>query len=332
MLESIKKFRVFCLLFAVSLSFVFGLESAVMAQDSEETQVSSTDTEQSDFVVQDGRLVKYDGTSESVIIPEEVEIIGDYVFSGHSEINQIKLPSNLLRVGHYAFCGCESISEIEIPDKTEIVEYLAFSNCTKLQKIKIGKSVREMGHMSLWLCTSLKSIEVDEENEVYSSIDGVLYDKNIKTLIKCPAAFEGEFFAPEGIASVCKHAFAGCSKITKVVLGGGLKEIGESAFFSCSLLENIGLSEGVKYIGPYAFSDCVSLDNVSIPSTVKYIGRGAFYGCISLKNIVIKSKSVEIEQYAFKGCDREMNMQICDDSLANNYAKFGKWRPKLIRM
>ncbi|MCQ2071404.1 MAG: leucine-rich repeat domain-containing protein, partial [archaeon] len=67
----------------------------------------------------------------------------------------------------------------------------------------------------------------------------------------------------DGVTSVAKHAFIGCTSIISIDLPSGLIDIGESAFSHCTSLARIGIPSSVNKIGDMAFRSCTSLDSFS---------------------------------------------------------------------
>ena len=136
----------------------------------------------------------------------------------------------------------------------------AFAYCSSLTSVVIPNSVTNIGDNAFGGCYSLTSITVDEDNTAYKSIDGNLYTKDGKTLVKyARAKTDKSFEIPNGVASIGDYAFAHCDSLTSVVI-----------------------PNSVISIGAYAFSGCGGLTSVIIPRSVSSVGHWAFWACNGL--------------------------------------------------
>jgi hypothetical protein len=137
------------------------------------------------------------------------------------------------------------------------------------------------------MCVSLIAIDVEAQNSAYSSVDGVLFNKNQSSVLQCPGAKAGSYVVPETVTNINYAAFYWCTNLTQVTLGIKVITIGSQAFQSCYNLTSIVIPEGVASIGSDAFAACHSLNAVTVPSTVTNIGKEAFGGPTSLTGIMV---------------------------------------------
>ncbi|MFI3229104.1 MAG: leucine-rich repeat protein [Bacillota bacterium] len=200
-----------------------------------------------------------------------------------------------------------SITSIVVPDTynglpvTQIV-MPGISNTSTLESITIGANVEYIDAWGISLNTYLKEIIVSEDNQYYSSIDGILYDKEGTTLIVYPNASQAEYSdigalivsssnttvnIKEGVTTISKLAFYKCYAVYEIVLPDSVTTIEKMAFMGCSNLTSITLNNGLLTIAEDAFLNCSSLPTIDIPSSVTAIGQECFYGCGSLKTINI---------------------------------------------
>ena len=105
-----------------------------------------------------------------------------------------------------------------------------------------------------------------------------------------------------GVTSIGKSAFAGCTGLTCITIPDSVTSIGWGAFFGCTGLTSVTIPDSVTSIGDYAFNRCTGLTSVTIGNGVTSIDTYAFYGCTSLKSITIPDSVTRIGYYAFSGC------------------------------
>ena len=204
-----------------------------------------------------------------------------------------------------------TLPEIVIPDEhdgkpvTGIADF-AIVNLENVTKITIGKNVSEIGLWAMENNKRVTAIEVDDENGYFCDLDGVLYSKDMKTLLFYPMArgvteIKDEagntvkaisYEIPEGVECVRTKAFYKCSDVRAITLPSTLRSIEEKAFFRCSITEII-LPDTLEAIGKDAFA-YTALEKIDIPASVKEIGEYAFYNCTALHEINVGSPEAEL--------------------------------------
>jgi hypothetical protein len=160
---------------------------------------------------------------------------------------------------------------------TSIGDY-AFSGTT-LINVFVPKSITNLYSTAFNECSSLTNITVDAQNPAYSSLAGVLFDKNQMKLIDYPCGMVGSYTVPESVTSIGDFAFPFCLNLTNIIIPDSVTNIGQYAFYACSGLVNFTIPTNVTTIGQYAFADCAGLTNIFIPSSVTNIGIVAFGYC-----------------------------------------------------
>lgn len=226
-------------------------------------------------------------------------------------------PEGLTNIGIDAFEYCKSLTSIEISEGVKSIGSWAFRGCSNLTFIKIPGSVNDIrgsitsgnpGNVGsatsvFYGCYSLKNIAVDENNQNYSSENGILFNKD-KTIIMCyPAGkTETEYTIPNSVTFIYGEAFYGCRKLVSVTIPTSVTKIGHSAFEGCWNLTNITIPNSVVYLGSHSFASCISLNQVAVPKEVKFIGAGAFNLCGTLTNIEIPKEIEDIRDQIFYCC------------------------------
>ncbi|MBP8850959.1 MAG: leucine-rich repeat protein [Breznakibacter sp.] len=243
------------------------------------------------------------GFTGSLTIPASVTSIGDYAFFDCSGFTgSLTIPSSVTYIGKRAFYGCSGfMGSLTIPSSVTSISVGAFSGCRGFTgSLNIPALVTSIGISafngcsgftdSLNIPSSVTSIEdgafvscggifnVDSNNLNFSSVDGVLYNKNETTLIQCPTSKTGRFVViPASVTSIDGWAFYNCSGLTgSLIIPASITFIGNLAFKNCSGLTSIlthnsapiDLSQSVNVFGNVNNTNCKLL----VP-----IGSGAAY-------------------------------------------------------
>ena len=239
---------------------------------------------------------------KSVTIPSSVTVIGERAFYGCTGLKSVTIPSSVTVIGECAFSGCTGLTSVTIPSSVTGIGWGAFYGCTGLTSVTILSSVTVIGGSAFRGCTSLKSITVDKNNKNYTSVDGVLFNKDKTEILVYPNAKGSSYVIPGSVTYIGDSAFYGCTGLKSVTIPSSVTEIDFGAFSGCTGLKSVTISNGVTKIGLAAFSGCTGLTSITIPSSVTYIDMEAFYGCTGLKSITIPSSVTYIGVNAFSGC------------------------------
>lgn len=211
-----------------------------------------------------------------------------------------------------AFYDNKSITSVTIPAGVTTVEYSAFEGCSKLSSITIPGTLTDIED-KFEGCVSLSSISVDESNPTYKSIDGNLYSKDGKALIRYAVGKAAKSFTvPDGVTTVSSGTFGSSLILEEVILPSSVTTIEDSAFESCSSLKSVTVPNSVTTIGHSAFRDCISLTSIAIPSSVTVIEDAEFSGCIRLESVTIPVGVTSIGGYAFGHCKSLTSVTVPD--------------------
>lgn len=205
-----------------------------------------------------GGLFNYCSNLVHVAIPATVTNIGPAAFQYCPRLTNVSLPSGIPAIPDQLFMGCRSLARIVIPDNTTGIGKEAFYECSGLTNLVFGDKVASIGQNSLAGLTSLQSIDVSPANAVYSSLGGVLFDRERSRLLLYPTGRRGAYVVPRGTTA--------------------LLDISMSAPW----LSDVLISDTVTNIGRWTFSGCSSLTRVVIPKSVSSLGAFAFSGCSNL--------------------------------------------------
>lgn len=181
---------------------------------------------------------------KEIVVDKGITKIGKIAFQECTEVEVVELPVGLKEIGSGAFFFCKKLASIELPETLEVIGGSAFSK-TALESIFIPKNVKSIGMRAFEECKALTKIEVDEDNEYYTSVDGVLFSKDMSTLLEYPEAGESEYTIPSGVKRIEDNAFSETTGLKVLEIPASVKEIGEDAFYRCKSLQVINY-EGSK--------------------------------------------------------------------------------------
>jgi hypothetical protein len=249
----------------------------------------------------------------SVSLPSSVTSIGEGAFSDCGSLTAITVdPANpaFSSTGGVLFDNSQATlirypsaaagSSYTVPGSVVSIGDNAFNGAANLAEVMIPASVTNIGYAAFARGASLAAISVDANNPAYSSLGGVLFDKNQTTLIQYPPTASGTSYAiPASVTSIGDWAFSGCN-LAQVTLPNGVTNLGNCAFCGSDLY-SATIGNGVTTIGSNAFHYCAMLTNVTIGSSVTGIGDGAF-SFSGLTHLTIPDSVTTIGVAAFLDC------------------------------
>lgn len=258
-------------------------------------------------------ITGYRGTDTTVEIPSQIEglpvvYIGDRAFEKRKAVNTVIIPDSVVDIGWLAFVDCINLKNIIIPESVTTISSMAFYGCSNLVDITFPKSVTKIGSSVFYDCKSLTSINIDPGNPEYSSRDGILYDKEQRTIIIYPKGRKGAFVIPDFVTSIWHSAFSG-SSLSDITIPDSVTFIGSGAF-SDTELADITIPDSVTDFGSYVFSQCRNLAGVKLSDNISVINEGVFDGCVELTDIIIPESVTSIERLAFLNCFKLKNIII----------------------
>ncbi len=296
----------------------------------------------------------YQAKMSEIILPDTVTHINDLAFS-YSSIESITFSENVESIGEYVFTGCDKLKSInvdennetfscdeagilfnkdktlliKIPGATEIVEYTipetvekiaieAASGATKLETVIFPDGLKIIDNMAFYNCTSLtvfsipSSVEFIGQNafkntafstdEANQDEDGVLYLDDV--LLSCNATFdeEGVYEIKDGTRLLAFGAFFRNQSLKKIILPQSLTKIAAWSFRDCTKLSDVVIPDTIVEIGESAFNGCHSITEIQIPASVKTIGKDAFYGCEGLVEVTVPATVEALGSSVFASC------------------------------
>ncbi len=267
------------------------------------------------------RIFRWCENLTSITIPNSVTSIGQEAFLGCSSLTSITIPNSVTSIEKWVFAECSSLTSITIPEGVTSIGSYAFYDCSSLTSITIPEGVTSIGNWALSGCSSLTSINVSDNNKNYSSIDGVLFNKDKTEIIMYPYRKESTSYdIPNSVTSIGRYAFEYCNILTNITIPNSVTSIESDAIYDCSNLTRLAIPSSVTSIGNQAFIFCKSLEKVLCLGNASKLGSDAFKGCSS--NLKIYAKN-GLTGYDANGWENYSDKIVrYDESLKKNSVTF----------
>lgn len=257
---------------------------------------------------------------ETIEIGPNVKDVSSDVFTGTKWLKNRRDENPLVVVNTVLVDGKTCSGDVVIPDNVTSLSMYAFADCDAITSISIPSSVESLTSSCFDNCKSLTSINVDNANKNYRSSYGVLYSKDMQTLITYPAGKTGEeFTTPASTTMITYGSFAGNPYLKKITLGDNVSEIGFNALNGLSNLESVTIKNPNCVINP---SKGTISNNGETFNGIIYGVEGSTAQTYAEK-MGYAFESVVIEDYAKGDVDGNGSIDILDVILLNK-SIFGK--------
>lgn len=173
--------------------------------------------------------------------------------------------------------------------KTEITEINTIDESNSYNGVLyVSSRINKIDPNCFYTHKEIFKIFVEKENKHYCSVNGVLYSKDKKTLVRYPIGLlDDSFSVPEYVEIIGEHALQNARKLRYILLPDSIKIISNSAFDDCKRMEEINLPNGITKIGDWAFHGCDKMKKLILPSGLTELGTYPFGSCESLEMISI---------------------------------------------
>ncbi len=254
------------------------------------------------------------GSLTVIELPATVTRIGDYAVNG-SGITSLVIPNTVIEIGKGAFSSCGALQEVEI--SASVVGDEAFARCGSLRKVVFGNNVKTIGTGAFAGCHNLAEAIVGAESGLEVIGDRAFIDTSLAGR---------PFDSCHLLSHVGKWAFAN-TLVEHAFLPQGMSEMPEGVYFNATQVRDVSITSSAEVIGDYALYNCNSVLSVSIPGSVKEIGDYAFAGMCGLKSVYSYPVKVpETGENVFAAIDQPLVDLVVDAGAADAYRTANQWK------
>lgn len=200
----------------------------------------------------------------SVAIPTGVVNIGSYAFA-NNQIERISMPSTVISIGKNAFMG-NKLTRITLSSNLKIIGMGAFAK-NQLISITLPESIENIEGNPFYGNSNLLQIVINDKNQNYMSLDGILFSKNKKTLVAYPAGKGAITEIPSGVTALGARALSD-AHLTTIIIPVSIETIEDNALTGNDLI-SITIPKNLTIYG-------ASFDN----DFINYYNRGGKTGGI----------------------------------------------------
>lgn len=198
-----------------------------------------------------------DNSVTSFSVNDNCSVICYSALYSFAQLKEITMPYSIKDIGTFAFGNCTALEEFNVPNYVTEFSILWFQRCDSLKKITISANVKTVYIPNYtFYCKNLSEYEVYSTNSNFSAKNGVLYSKDLSTLLSYPAGkTESHFSIPSYVECLATYAFNDCNALTSLSIGRNVRTLRSSAVINCDNLHVLNYS-GTK-------ADWIDLDNAN---------------------------------------------------------------------
>lgn len=166
----------------------------------------------------------------AVKLPDGLATIGGMAFLHAGQLTDVVIPDSVTAIGQSAFASCVNVTNLTLGNGLQTIGEAAFTGLAKLANVSLPAGATNVAPGAFAHCTALTNIAVSTDNSAYKSVEGVLFDKEGKTLVQFPAGKSGSYTVPDAVTAIASGAFDGAAAVEKIEfpaeLAGRLDSLG----------------------------------------------------------------------------------------------------------
>ena len=187
-------------------------------------------------------------TEENVLFNKEKTTLFIYPSSRIGETYTI--PSGVTTLNSSSLSQLANLKHLIIPD--EVISADDAIDGSSLLTITIGSGMENLGSDPFNSCSALTTITVNEQNQTYSSENGVLFNKDKTQILRYPRSkTETSFTIPATVTSLVDYTFYRADNLTVLTFEGTPENIESYALPSSLTTINVPWAEGTVANAPW---------------------------------------------------------------------------------
>lgn len=212
-----------------------------------------------------------------------------------------------------AFDACEALESVTTPDS---LIYAATALPDSVKVLNLGAGLPD-GQLTNWIpyyspwyyfskadpAPLLAEINISHDNPYYTSVDGIVYNKDMTKLIRVPYQKAMDTYTvPDTVTDIAYDALQFCEGIGALTIPANVQA--SDSYINCTGctgMKSVFIEDGAL-INEISFENCRSLESIHLPKDLSQIGWGDFRLCTSLKEITIPASITSIASMAFDNC------------------------------
>jgi hypothetical protein len=214
-------------------------------------------------------------------------------------------PNIVTEISENAISGVSELEYLTLGDGLTTIGAETFSNCPKLKYITVSASIEDIDIAYVNANSAIEAYDVYEFNNVYSSVDGVLFNKDGSSLISYPAGKTDEAYTvPDSVTTICDNSFADCEALKKVTVGELFTAFEGNPFSGTTKIESFAVNgdngsvvaeDGILYstdrLTLVKYPSGKETGVFTVPDTITGFSTSAFIDCPNISAFAVSDKN-----------------------------------------